>query len=330
MIIRDKQDLRRCVKQAVRRAEVIDTRLDFDVQSGEVGVGALMGTLTSGEAVLGSGTPLGSDAVEAFAALDALDLPVHDLEKAEAIAQGYDRQSYLAQVLRAAHIRRVLVSVPLAQAEQTAFADNRFAPLLIVGEGAFAPGRYGVDYQEVAQRIAQAARACGAKDVSLETWDMQAAMYCLAPVCEDECLVLHVRLHTPGQVAQLLQTMDAHPGLRVLACGRDQAERALLEASAENRQLLVRLTNPRRLGEAVGLLGTRVLAYSACAKLPEQMLGRWVCVKELVWQALYEAYLPLARAGYDLTDDAVERDAARMLGGAYEELYTTVYEDGRY
>ena len=117
MIIRDKQDLRRCVKQAVRRAEVIDTRLDFDVQRGEVGVGALMGTLTSGEAVLGSGTPLGSDAVEAFAALDALDLPVHDLEKAEAIAHGYDRESYLAQVLRAAHIRRVLVSVPLAQAE---------------------------------------------------------------------------------------------------------------------------------------------------------------------------------------------------------------------
>ena len=103
MIIRDKQDLRRCVKQAVRRAEVIDTRLDFDVQRGEAGVSALMGTLAMSEA---SGTPLGSDAVEAFAALDALDLPAHDLHKAEAIAQGYDRESYLAQVLRAAHIRR--------------------------------------------------------------------------------------------------------------------------------------------------------------------------------------------------------------------------------
>ena len=327
MIIRDKQDLRRCVKQAVRRAEVVETRLDFDVQRGEVGVGALMGTLTAGEAALGSGTPLDSDAVEAFAALDALDLPAHDLSKAEAIAQGYDRESYLAQVLRAAHLRRVLVSVPLAQAEQTVLADSRFAPLLNVDADAFAPGRYGVDYREVAQRIALASRACGAKDVSLETWDMQAAMYCLAPVCEDECLVLHVRLHTPEQAEQLLCVMDAHPRLRVLAYGRDPAERTLIEASARNRQLLVRLTDPRRLGEAVGLLGTRVLAYSACAKLPEQMLGRWVRVKEIVWQALYEAYLPLARAGYELTDDAVERDALRMLGGAYEELHTTVYEE---
>ena len=43
MIIRDKQDLRRCVKQAVRRAEVVETRLDFDILHGEVGVGALMG-----------------------------------------------------------------------------------------------------------------------------------------------------------------------------------------------------------------------------------------------------------------------------------------------
>ena len=36
MIIRDKQDLRRCVKQAVRRAEVVETRLDFDILHGEI------------------------------------------------------------------------------------------------------------------------------------------------------------------------------------------------------------------------------------------------------------------------------------------------------
>ena len=124
MIIRDKQDLRRCVKQAVRRAEVVETRLDFDILHGEVGVGALMGEPAAQSAV-GTGTPLQRGAVEAFAALNALDLPAHDVCKAETIAQGYDRGAYLAQVLRAMRARRVLVTVPMEQAERTAFADER-------------------------------------------------------------------------------------------------------------------------------------------------------------------------------------------------------------
>ena len=38
MIISDKQELRRCVKQLVRRAEVCEASLDFDVSGGEIGV----------------------------------------------------------------------------------------------------------------------------------------------------------------------------------------------------------------------------------------------------------------------------------------------------
>lgn len=330
MIIRDKQDLRRCVKQAVRRAEVVETRLDFDVQRGETGVGALMATWAEGEATAlsvqsacASGTPLQRDAIDAFSALNALDLPAHDVGKAEAIAQGYDRTSYLVQVLRAMRVRRVLIAMPLAEAEQTVLPDDRFSPLLVVEQEAFTPGRYGVDYAAAAQRIAQTARACGAKGVTIEPWDAQALCYCLAPVCEDECLVLHAQVETREQAAQLLQLVDAHPRLRVLAGATGHAERALMEGAATRNRLLVRLSDPQKLSEAVGLLGTRVLAYSACARLPEQMLGRWVRAKEAIWQALYAAYLPLARAGFELTDEAIERDVARMLGGAYEELHTT-------
>lgn len=329
MIIRDKQDLRRCVKQAVRRAEVVETRLDFDVQRGETGVGALMAACAADETqalampgIYAPGTPLRRDAIDAFSALNALDLPAHDVGKAEAIAQGYDRTSYLVQVLRAMRARRVLVAVPLVEAEQTAFPDDRFSPLLVVEQEAFAPGRYGVDYAAVAQRIAQTARSCGAKGITLASWDDQALSYCLAPLCEDECLVLHAQADTRERAAQLLQLVDAHPRLRVLAGATGHAERALMEGAATRNRLLVRLSDPQKLGEAVGLLGTRVLAYSACARLPEQMLGRWVRAREAIWQALYEAYLPLARAGFELTDEAIERDVARMLGGAYEELHT--------
>ena len=321
MIIRDKQDLRRCVKQAVRRAEVVETRLDFDILHGEVGVGALMGEPAAQSAV-GTGTPLQRGAVEAFAALNALDLPAHDVGKAETIAQGYDRGAYLAQGLRAMRACRVLVTVPMDQAEQTAFPDERFSPLLAVGPDTFTPGRYGVSYESAAQRIAQAAHACGARDVTLA-----ALGFCLAPLCEDECMVLHIRLDAPEQVIALAEVMDDHPRLRVLAGARGHAQRALLREAAPRKRLLVRLSDPQRLGEALGLLGTRVLAYSAEADLPERMLGRWVQARETIWQALYEAYLPLARAGYELTDDAVERDAVRMLGGAYLELHTETNDD---
>ena len=334
MIIRDKQDLRRCVKQAVRRAEVIETRLDFDMERGETGVRALMGAWSPEENAFqavrsadAAGTPLQRDAVDAFSALNALDLPAHDVGKADAIAQGYDKTSYLVQVLRAMRARRVLVAVPLERAEQTAFPDDRFSPLLVAERKVFAPGRYGVDYASVAQRIAQAARACGAKEVALGAWDAQALEYCLAPVCEDECLVLHAQAEMREQATQLLELVDAHPRLRVLAGATGHAERTLMQGAAARRRLLVCLADPQRLGEAVGLLGTRVLAYSASAGLPEQMLGRWVRAKEAIWQTLYEAYLPLARAGYELTDEAIERDVARVLGGAYEELHTTAYED---
>jgi hypothetical protein len=55
------------------------------------------------------------------------------------------------------------------------------------------------------------------------------------------------------------------------------------------------------------------VAYSAKAVLPEQMLGRWLLAKEEIWQALCEIYLPLARTGYELSSEAIERDVRRIL-----------------
>lgn len=91
MMISDKQALRRYVKQIVRHAEVVETMLDFDVAHGEMGVEAMLGTCASlprTPSELSSGrlthTPLGEDAAAMFAALDALDLPVHDLSRSSA------------------------------------------------------------------------------------------------------------------------------------------------------------------------------------------------------------------------------------------------------
>ena len=62
MIISDKQELRRCIKQLVRRASVCEASLDFDVNLGEVGVEAMLDlwarpAATPGEALAHDGGP---------------------------------------------------------------------------------------------------------------------------------------------------------------------------------------------------------------------------------------------------------------------------------
>ena len=89
-----------------------------------------------------------------------------------------------------------------------------------------------------------------------------------------------------------------------------------IEAASQRVRMLVLLSDAGDIAQALSRLGaTRIAAYSACASLPELMLGRWVNAKESIWQALCEAYLPLARAGYELQSAAIERDISRLLCG---------------
>lgn len=49
MVISDKQTLRRCVKQAVRRAAVVETLLNFDAARGEMGIKALTTSISKAQ-----------------------------------------------------------------------------------------------------------------------------------------------------------------------------------------------------------------------------------------------------------------------------------------
>ena len=78
MVISDKQTLRRCVKQAVRRTEVVETLLYFDICNGEMGIKTLAETFSQSE----GSTPFQADAVAAYAAMEALDMPIDDMHRA--------------------------------------------------------------------------------------------------------------------------------------------------------------------------------------------------------------------------------------------------------
>lgn len=175
MTIGDKQELRRCVKQAVRRAEVCEAMLDFDIVSGESGVEAMLDTwahpaATPGEAlarVKAEHTPFSADAAAMFAAMDAMNFPVRDLNRAKAMEDEYERSAYLCTVLDALHARCVLLRISADHAAQMALDDDRLEPLLAVDEALFVPGRFGVDYAGAAHRVTECAKACGAHNLFL-------------------------------------------------------------------------------------------------------------------------------------------------------------------
>ena len=324
MIISDKQELRRCVKQLVRRADVCEASLSFDMEKGETGVMAMLDAwarpgVTPSESLsrtTAEQSPFSPDAAAMFAALDAMDLPVRDLDRAANQQREYDRDSYLRELLDTLRAKCVLVHVPMDRAGDVRFDDERVMPLLDVDASLFVPGRYGVHYQGAAAAIAESAAMLGARNIALERFDDQALRYCLMPLCEDQGFALHVRVASAEEAQRLAQLLDGFGGVRVLAIAKSaNAQRELIEAAKTRTRMLVCLAAVDGMAEALAQLGTRFVPFSADATLAEMMLGRWVLAKEQIWQALCDAYLPLARSGYPLESAAIERDVRNLLSG---------------
>ena len=316
MLISDKQELRRCVKQAVRRAQVSETMLCFDVQQGEMGVEPLMAALRQGQ-----GTPFGEDGAAVYAALDALGLPIRDPAGAISMQQSYERNAWLREVLDVMRAQRVLVAVPLERAQEFLPSDDRLAALPVIDSACFVPGRYGIDYRAVAARIAEAAHACGARDLLVRDVPEDALRYAVLPACEDARCVLHTALEGEAQVRAFAALLDEYSGVRAIASAEGDAETTLIALEAQRPRLLVRLTDMSHLPLALEALGARFLPYASGAPLPELMLGRWIGARERLWPLLADAYLPLARAGYPLDSQRIERDVASLLTENLRALY---------
>lgn len=328
MVIRDKQDLRKCVKQCVRRAQVIETDVKAEAIWGEYGIAVNLGdqafdanSLQETFEQSSMGSPFARSQGALLAALEALQLPVHNLDKAETIISGYDRHGYLTAVLRAMRARKVLVRVPAGQMETVEMQDERISPMLAVDESLFVPGRYGVDYADVALQISQQLRAFGARDMLAERCSWQALAYCLIPVCEDESVVLHIHVHTSAELDTIVQLLRDHEAVKAIVSADEALEDELIHRAMSLKNLVVRIQRLSRIPSALITLGTRFIPYASSAKTLEEMLGGWVYAKEALWQALYDAYLLLARTGYELTREGIEADIETLLCRNYEKQH---------
>ena len=51
---------------------------------------------------------------------------------------------------------------------------------------------------------------------------------------------------------------------------------------------------------------------------PNQLLYKWPHSREVIWPVLVEQYENLIRAGWEVSEEMVEKDVALLFGGAYE------------
>ena len=328
MIIRNKQDLRKCVKQCVRRAPVIETHAAQAMIAGEYGVAANLQSWTCAiESLQESfelacvGSPVAKKTVALLAALDALQLPVHDLDKAECIIKGYDQNTYLSAILDAMCARRLIMYADASALENLEVSDERLVPGIMIEPQLFAPGRYGVDYAAAAEQIAHWIHELNVRDIAMAGFSLDFFKYCLIPVCEDHDVVLHAHIDSQEQLKALFDVIREHQDIRMIVGAQEDLERMLIDMAAQQPNILIQLRCTENIPYALRVLGTRFLPYTSNALLPEEMLGGWVLAKEALWQALYDAYLPLARVGYELTRERIEADVEMLLCGNFERIH---------
>ena len=107
----------------------------------------------------------------------------------------------------------------------------------------------------------------------------------------------------------------------MLVSCEEEAEHALIDIAEALPGIMPRIQTMDGFRYALRRLGLRFIPYSSGAEHPEAMLGRWLRMKEAIWQELCEAYLLLARTGYELTREQIEADAELLFCGNAMSLY---------
>ena len=66
------------------------------------------------------------------------------------------------------------------------------------------------------------------------------------------------------------------------------------------------------------MLGTGFTCQHSDSRVLDQLLYKWPHSREVIWPVLVEQYENLIRAGWEVSEEMVQRDVALLFGGAYE------------
>lgn len=314
MILSDKQALRKCIKQVIRQSETIDTVL-FNPLTDDIGLEPMLKSIPGGERLrAGTGeTPISDRAAEMYAAFNALGIPLNSFEEAGTQQKLYARETWIREILDVMPARNVLTVVPMNAPSTPANMDNRFVPLLRVEEEQVSIGRYGLNLEAEAGNIFETSVRLGTRQILLNGFREDFLHYCLLPLAEDHHLILHLCLDKGRELARLLQLMSGFPQAHCVIYMPDTAEEELISAAQERQRIYPVIRSLRNMEAAVSALGFRFHPLAGFSALPEQMLGRWIRIRDQLSDLMTEQYVKLARTGYELTSEAIEKDLSGFL-----------------
>ncbi|MBQ7487542.1 MAG: hypothetical protein IJT77_08635 [Clostridia bacterium] len=318
MILSDKQSLRKCVKQIVRHAEIVDIAV-FNPFEDDFGLSPMLGSFPGG-AQLGRAdqpTPITEGAAALYAAFDAVGISLSSLEDADTLQKSYSREAWLREILDVMPAKRVFIEVPMNASRNPSDMDNRFLPVLRVDPEQVQVGRYGISLENEAARIFETSVRLGTRQIKLNGYREDFLRYCLLPMAEDRDLVLHLSIETAKDAERFLRTFRQFPAAHCVLYPAREAETYLIHAVRGMARLLVSVTTPQNVDAAFSELGFSFLPQASFSTLPEEMLGRWIQRREQIHEILSDHYLPLARAGYELSDEIIEADIGRLFSGNF-------------
>ena len=318
MILSDKQALRKCVKQVIRHTEVIDIIL-FNPLEDDIGIGPMLKSFPGGERLRtgDSGTPISGDASAMYAAFNALGISLNNFEEAESQQKSYSREGWLREILDVMPACRILTVVPMNSASSPAEIDNRFIPLLRVKEEQVCVGRYGLNLEAEAGNIFETAVRLGTRQIFLNGFREDFLRYCLLPLSEDRNLILHLQLDNAKDADRLVRLMSSFPGAHCVLYASASSEPGIIFSVQGRQRILPVIRSVRNIDTALSTLGFRFHPLASFSALPEQMLGRWLLMREHLYELIASHYVPLARSGYELNSEAIEKDLSGFLNGSF-------------
>ena len=332
MRIDDKDELKRCIRAAVRGLPLPDVLTRLNIAAPRVGLDAMLGEIAPDEApeaafsrLFIENTPLRQTEQDVVTALDRLGMPQGDRQVACLRAQSMTPDAYLTAVCE-----QVGWSVALSPVTPENCGDARAAaflqPSLDLDACMTTPGRYGERYRAQAERLSAFVREQKISHAALSGADGRMLngewMRCLAlPLCEDERLILCIGLKDKDALTQLAQRMDEYPALRVAAWCCEAADEPALIGAAQRMNHLAPCIRPASISLALDSERPRFLPYPSYAAVADFCIGYFRRLRAETARALYERYLPLLRSGFVLTDHTVAQDIVRMTVGAWTAIH---------
>lgn len=335
MVVHDRAELKRCVRALVKRAHAVDVYAPIDWAHGPWGVDAMLRTWMIGEDADAEAInerfqeccvqslPMNPRAAETFAALGAMDMPMMDVQVVRERENLLGREGYAQLAMERAGLKKVFTPIDMRDAEEAltdwcAFAPQ-VEPTLRLRTSDAPVERYGTQYAACAQRAQALAAGHGLRGVMFacgeEAAQEEMLRRCVAPLCEDAGLVLHLWAREAEAVKALLRDF---PGLRLILAMPDDA--AALEAAGASERVLP-CVSLAGLARALSMRGTQFVPYGSAAAQPGELIGRWQGARTAIAQALTQALLPLARTGFAIQEADIQMQVAALMGGNVLALY---------